>query len=148
MNLIMISKVHQWNKTYFNRQSNDLQSLVELCVAQPSRSQVTGRKEPWERGCVLISSCLLYQNPSSSRSDYQNRGSPIFSITGMITDRIGRYESNFCYNFIIIITIFEKKKHLCFFERAFNINYPKLGKISKRHCVMLQIRPFLLWLLW
>ena len=35
-------------------------SLVELCVAQPSRSQVTGRKEPWERGCVLMSSCPLY----------------------------------------------------------------------------------------
>ena len=116
MNLMMICKLHQWNKTYFNRQSNDLQSLVELCVAQPSRSQVTGRKEPWERGCVLISSCLLYQNPSSSRSDYQNRGSPIFSITGMITDRIGRYESNFCYNFIIIITIFEKKKHYVFLK--------------------------------
>ena len=60
MNLIMISKVHQWNKTYFNRQSNDLQSIVELFVAQPSRSQVTGRKEPWERGCVLMSSCLIY----------------------------------------------------------------------------------------
>ena len=64
MNLIMICKLHQWNKTYFNRQSNDLQSLVELCVAQPSRSQVTGRKEPWKRGCVLIRSCLWYQNPS------------------------------------------------------------------------------------
>ena len=59
MNLMMICKLHQWNKTYFNRQSNDLQSLVELCVAQPSRSQVTGRKEPLERGCVLMSSSLL-----------------------------------------------------------------------------------------
>ena len=35
-------------------------SLVELCVAQRSRSQVTGRKEAWKRGCVLMSSCLLY----------------------------------------------------------------------------------------
>ena len=71
----------------------------------------------------------------------------MFLITGVITDRIGRHESNFCYNFIIIITIFEKTNALCFCERAFNSNYPKLGKISKRHCVMLQIRPFLLWLL-
>ena len=61
MNLMMICKLHQWNKTYFNRQSNDLQSVVELCVAQPNRSQVTGRKAPWKRGCVLMSSCLLYR---------------------------------------------------------------------------------------
>ena len=54
MNLIMIFKLHQWNKTYFNRQSSDLQSLLELCVAQPGRSQVTGRKEP----CMVTRFCV------------------------------------------------------------------------------------------
>ena len=45
MNLIIICNFV--NKTYFNRQSNDLLSQVELCVAQPSRSQVTGILKPF-----------------------------------------------------------------------------------------------------
>ena len=55
-------------------------------------------------------------------------GSPFFLIMSMITDRIGRHEVLLPINYNHYN--FRENKGILICERAFNANYPKLGKIS------------------